>query len=98
MASTAYRHQLRKLLHGSVLRDISAQVAVRQQDGSMAHYGCGVWKEWLRGRLNGGRSTEALSDDDYKAFILRVEAFAASEMGVTFEEAASDAARGDASC
>lgn len=80
------RHQLRKLFHGPVLGDIAEQVWVRQVDGTERRYGRAVWKAWLKRRYLAGGSTEALSDAEFHLFILKVQAFAAVVMGVTFHD------------
>ena len=49
-----YRHELRKLFHGPILKDIADQVKVRQEDGSLARYPAWIWKEYLRARFNAG--------------------------------------------
>lgn len=79
-----YRHELRKLFHGPILKDIADQVKVRQQDGSMARYPAWIWKEYLRARFNAGQSTEALLDFEFYLFILQCQAWAATSAGVTF--------------
>jgi hypothetical protein len=80
------RHQLRKLLHGVILKAISRQVGVRQDDGTTAHYAIFVWKEWFRGVYLQGGSTEFLDDEDYRTFIWHVEAHGAIAMNVTYPE------------
>lgn len=81
-----HRHQLRKLFHGPVLGDIAEQVEVRQDDGSTRRYCRHTWKTWFKDKFNGGYPTEEMSDAEFHKFILAVQAFAASEMGVTFTE------------
>ncbi len=80
------RRQLYGLLFGPVLGDISEQVLITQDDGSTTTHEPKVWHEWFKGRILKGKSTTKLPDDKLHLYILEVQAFAATEMGVTFTE------------
>lgn len=93
-----YRHQLRKLLHGPMLRDFALQVRTLNLDtGNYERWAVAAWKILLKDlfcpprfdEASGqemARSTEALSDDDFAEFVLQCHAFGVLDLGVVFTE------------
>lgn len=76
-----YRHQLRKLYHGVVLKQIAEQY---RPDGRI--WSIAAWKEFFRDWFCPDQSTEDLYDDDFAELVLQVMAFACMEMNVVFTE------------
>ena len=95
--NTTYRHQLRKLFHGSVLEAFSMNVRVLDaESGRMVRYLPPVWKRHLTDLFcpaqfadDGAelvKSTEKLSDEEFSDFILACEAYGATEHDIEFPE------------
>ena len=91
------RHQLRKLFHGPVLTDFSEQVWLLDPvSGQRVRYTPPVWKQHLTdvfcpARFDAAgaelpKSTEALNDDAFAAFILACQAYGACDLGIQFTE------------
>ena len=92
-----YRHQLRKLFHGYMLRDFALQVrTLNLETGNYERWAVAAWKILLKDLFcpprfdEAGaelpRSTEALSDDDFAEFVLQCHAFGVLDLGVIFTE------------
>ncbi len=92
-----YRHQLRKLFHGPMLRDFALQVpTLNVETGKMERWAVAAWKILLKDLFcpprfgdDGeeiARSSEALSDDDFAEFVLQCHAFGVLDCNVTFTE------------
>jgi len=91
------RNQLRKLLHGPVLRDFAEQVWLTDPETGVRHrYSPAVWKEHLKDLFcpmkedpvtkKMRKSTELLSDDEFSQFIEEVRAYGILDLGIEFTE------------
>ena len=82
------RHEMRKKYHGVILQSIAEQVPI-EVDGEMitGRLAIAAWKEYFRGLFHPGRSTEALSDEEFSDLINTVEAHGAQELGVVYPPA-----------
>lgn len=91
------RHEMRKLFHGPILRAFSEQVWLTDHNTGIRYRNAViVWKEHLKEQFcpmkqdpHTGlqrKSTELLSDDEFRAFIDEVRAYGITECGVVFDE------------
>lgn len=81
-----YRTRLRGLYH-AVLTEIARQCPLLPPDSDepfSERVAKAAWKEHCRGLFHPGRSSEELSDPEFYALILQVEAHFATEHGVSF--------------
>lgn len=93
-----YRHELRKLFHGPMLRDFALQVrTLNLETGNYERWAVAAWKILLKDLFcpprfdeasgeEQPRSTEALSDDDFAEFVLQCHAFGCLDLDVVFTE------------